>query len=147
MNYKVLWKQHPKQKKAYKNKICITKITTESDNVEHKKISDVKRTNEKETKINKLHLCEMNNHTQVKEISSFTENNKKTKINKNTKLSDNNMKDIHVKKVSTDKKMPLISHETNKQQEEKSTKVKNKKISIKKLLLIWSMLKINVYMM
>ena len=79
----------------------------------------MKRINEKEKKINTLHLCEMNKHTQVKEMSSFTENNKKTKINRNEKLSDNNMKDIHVKKVSTDKKMPLISHETNKQQEQK----------------------------
>ena len=44
------------------------------------------------------------------------------------------MKDIHVKKVSTDKKMPLINHKTNKQQEKKliSTKMMNKNISIKK---------------
>ena len=45
------------------------------------------------------------------------------------------MKDIHVKKISTDKELPLIPHVTNKQQEKKelkSTKVKNKKINIKK---------------
>ena len=39
------------------------------------------------------------------------------------------MKYIHIKKVSTDNRMPLISHKTNKQQEQKklkSTKVKKK---------------------
>ena len=62
-----MWKLHPKQKKH-------TKIIFVLQKSLH---NQIKRTNEKEIK--KLHLCEINNHTQVNEISSFTENKHKQK--------------------------------------------------------------------
>ena len=49
-----MWKQHPKLKNLNTKQIFVLKITKLSENVEHNKISDVKRINEKETKKNKL---------------------------------------------------------------------------------------------